>query len=161
METITMVLQLPILHNFILILAYLRCACVEEDPWANTYKKGFNGSDSLKKRKYVFWAQFLRCELWYWERLQATPPLQTSLVSLLQKPSYCLSVKKGFIQSNRRTAAYISSRPANSGMSGISHLFGELRNVRNVTPFRRTQECQECHTFSANSGMSGISHLFG
>ena len=24
---------------------------------------------------------------------------------------------------------------------------------------RRTQECQEFHTFSANSGMSGISHL--
>ena len=44
-------------------------------------------------------------------------------------------------------------------MSGMSHLFGELRNVRNFTPFWLTQECQECYTFSANSGMSGISHF--
>ena len=39
------------------------------------------------------------------------------------------------MKSNRRTTAYILIEPA-----------GELRNVRNFTPFWLTQECQEFHT---------------
>ena len=57
----------------------------------------------------------------------------------------------------RNVKNFTPFRLHNSGMSGMSHLFGELRNVRNFTPFRLTQEC---HTFSENSGTSGISNFF-